>query len=480
MPRWDWWPALVQAHGNAQLYGWCGLFVMGIAYHSLPRMLQSAPPTRRFALATFALVLSGLLIALFAQPLAARPGFGAAWVMGSLLQWAGVCLFAFYAARTIRRPREPYAAFVLAGTAWLWLAAGARVLQSLLAAQSGAGTPPAALNAAYLHAMSWGFLLSFVVGYSLRLLPAFMGAAPPRRAAAWCALAALSAGTLVEVAARLLQAPGLSLPAVALSAVGVVQAVYAVRIWEKSLSSADSETTWLARFARAAYASLAAATVILVVLRVLEAAGPVTPLLQHALGGASRHALTVGFVSLMMVGVAWRILPIFSGAERPHPALIPTVFGLLVAGNAIRVTGQMAAGIWGGPWYAFMGLSGWLETLGVTFFALDVLRLMGPAPALEELPDAGEAVEVSLEAPVGPLVVHRPWLVPVFARHGMGQVSSPIFQRTIGKRVTVMQACARFNVGSELFLRELEAADAEQAGNTSPRQQPTLALRVLN
>ena len=162
----------------------------------------------------------------------------------------------------------------------------------------------------------------------------------------------------------------------------------------------------------------------------------------------------------MIVGVAWRILPIFSGAERPHPALIPAVFGLLVAGNLLRVLGQMAAGLWGGAWYGVMGISGWLETLALSFFTLDVLRLLAGTPENAALPDAGAPVEVGIDAPVGPLVAHRPWLVPVFASHGMGQVSNPLFQRTVGQRVTVLQACRRFQVEPESFVRELAEADA--------------------
>ncbi|HEU4751910.1 MAG TPA: hypothetical protein VFU47_02300, partial [Armatimonadota bacterium] len=134
MPHWEWWPALVQAHGNAQLYGWCGLFILGIAGHSLPRMLQRPAPAPWLARAVFGLLLSGILLDLIAQPLAARPGFGAAYVAAMLLQWAGVSLFAGYLARTIRVPREPYLGFITAGGAWLWLAASARVLLSLAAA----------------------------------------------------------------------------------------------------------------------------------------------------------------------------------------------------------------------------------------------------------------------------------------------------------------------------------------------------------
>ncbi len=37
-----WWYRMAQAHGHLQLYGWAGLFVLGVAYHFLPR-LRGAP-----------------------------------------------------------------------------------------------------------------------------------------------------------------------------------------------------------------------------------------------------------------------------------------------------------------------------------------------------------------------------------------------------------------------------------------------------
>jgi hypothetical protein len=459
MPNWTWWPALIQAHGNAQLYGWTGLFIIGIASHSLPRMLRKPPPAGWLQRAIFGLVASGLLLALFAQPAADRPGWALAFTAGTALQWAGVSLFVGWILRTVRLPEEPHLGFVLAGTLWFWLGATARLGMVAEAVSRGAALPPAEWNAAYLHAMSWGFLLSWVVGYSMRLLPAFMGAPPPNAAASRAALSCLTLGAAAAIVGVLSGAAGLSAAAAALTAVGVGFAIFAVRVWSPALSASDGDEVWLSRFARAAYASLAVAAVILLGLRTAQWLGPVSDLHQHAFGGASRHALTVGFVSLMIVGVAWRILPIFSGAGKPHPALVPTVFGLLVAGNFLRVTGQMAAGLWGGAWYLPMGLSGWLETLAVTLFALDVLRLVSGRPALESLPDAGDPVEVSAEAPVGPLVAHRPWLIPVFARHGMGQVSNPIFQRTVGQRVTVAQGCRRFGVDAEALVMELLEAD---------------------
>jgi uncharacterized protein involved in response to NO len=460
MPDWGWWPGLIQAHGNAQLYGWCGLFIIGIASHSIPRMLGKPSLPAGLARAIFLLVLGGLLLGLPAQPLAARPPFGTLFVLAMGLQWAGVTLFAVSLGRMLWPCREPYLGFVFAGLVWFWLGAAARLGLSLAALAGGAVTPPAAGNAAYLHGMTWGFLLSFVVGYSLRLLPAFTGSPAPRAGAAWAALALLHAGCASSVLGLWLGLKPLAAGAMALTVLGVGAAVAGLRLGAPTLAAEEPEARRLDRVTRIAYFWLAFAALVLLGLRAAQTVLPVSPLLEHAFGGAARHAATVGFVSLMIVGVAWRILPIFSGAPRAPAALETLVLGLLLTGNTLRVTGQIAAGLGGGAWYGVMGISGWLETLALTLFALDVVRLLSATPDTAVLPEAGPPVEVAPEAVVGPLVSHRPYLVPVFARHGMGQVSHPMFQRTVGRRVTVAQACRRFGVELEPFVNELRAAEA--------------------
>jgi hypothetical protein len=459
MPHWEWWPALIQAHGDAQLYGWTGLFIIGIAGHSLPRMRRRPAPPPWLARAVFASILGGLVLGLFAQPLAAYRTLAPVFPAAMALQWIGVTLFAGCVLPMMRWPRAPWEGLVFAGTLWFWLGASARLWLSLTAIAAGTGIPSPAGNAAYLHAMTWGFLLCFVLGYSLRLLPTFAGLPEGHRAAAWGALCLLTAGAVTETATRLAGLPVVSLGAMTVTTVGVGCAVAALRLWRPVLAEDDKAATWLARFARTAYGWLCIAAVLLLVLRVREVSGPAPPLYQHAFGGAARHAFAVGFVSLMMVGVAWRILPIFSGAERPPPARIAWVYGLLICGCLFRVTGQVASGLWGGGWFGVMGISGWLELGGVMLFGMDVLRLLNGTPVQAVLPDAGAPVELSPEAPVGPLVAHRPWLVPVFARHGMGQVSHPLFQRSLGQRVTVAQACRRFGIEPVGFFRELVEAE---------------------
>ncbi len=65
-----WWLAVAQAHGHLQLYGWAGLFVLGVALHFLPR-LRGAPLAAPWLVPwILGMLVAGLLLRLLSQPLA--------------------------------------------------------------------------------------------------------------------------------------------------------------------------------------------------------------------------------------------------------------------------------------------------------------------------------------------------------------------------------------------------------------------------
>ena len=73
---------------------------------------------------------------------------------------------------------------------------------------------------------------------------------------------------------------------------------------------------------------------------------------SHAYYGATRHAITVGFVSLMILGVAGKVVPVLRGAD---PRRLPRPVGAVRAVNAgctLRVVGQTATdwADWVFPW----------------------------------------------------------------------------------------------------------------------------------
>lgn len=97
-------------------------------------------------------------------------------------------------------------------------------------------------------------------------------------------------------------------------------------------------------------------------------------LLPHAYVGSYRHAITVGFITSVMLGIAYRILPIFNGTELYSPRLMRLSFYLLFIGNVLRVvfqTGTLALG----PWcYGLMGVSGYLELAALALFGWNIFQ----------------------------------------------------------------------------------------------------------
>ncbi len=109
--------------------------------------------------------------------------------------------------------------------------------------------------------------------------------------------------------------------------------------------------------------------------------------LDHANGwvGASRHSLTVGFISTMVFAVGQRVLPAFAGMRVLYgPRLMLTCLLLLNVGCALRVSSEILAyeGYWLPAWNA-LPWSAICELAGVTLFAANLLLTFKQPPAHE-------------------------------------------------------------------------------------------------
>src|SRR5262249_56908410 len=52
----------INAHGEAQIFGWVGLFIMGFAYQAFPRLWHTSLAAPRLAAWAFALMIAGLIV----------------------------------------------------------------------------------------------------------------------------------------------------------------------------------------------------------------------------------------------------------------------------------------------------------------------------------------------------------------------------------------------------------------------------------
>ena len=103
----------------------------------------------------------------------------------------------------------------------------------------------------------------------------------------------------------------------------------------------------------------------------------------HGWIGASRHALTVGFVSTMVFAIGQRVLPAFAGMRVLYsPRLMLVCLLLLNAGCLLRVSSEILAyeNYWAPAWKA-LPWSAICELTAVTVFAANMLLTFKQPPA---------------------------------------------------------------------------------------------------
>jgi len=103
---------------------------------------------------------------------------------------------------------------------------------------------------------------------------------------------------------------------------------------------------------------------------------------SHAFFGAYRHAITVGFIMMMIVGVSSKVVPSLSGVDIRRAASLWPTFMLLNLGNMMRVSFQIATDYTHSA-YSIMGISGFIEVIGLTLWAYELVRNIRAGMALK-------------------------------------------------------------------------------------------------
>ncbi|MEX2431157.1 MAG: NnrS family protein [Dehalococcoidia bacterium] len=320
------WLTHTQAHGMAQLFGWAGLFVMGVAFHVVPRFRSVTPGYPWPQRAALVLVLLGIILRFTGQVLPS-PASPAVLVASGVLLLAGVAVFAFALGRTLRQGtpsiNQPERWF-WAGIAWALAATALHMgIVVQMASTTGAFAPPS-WNTAYVHAATLGFIGNFIFGVSARALPAFMSLSASHARLRAVAFGVVNLGVTIQVAAALAGTPEVwASGGPILTAAGVILFVLALRVFERRTTDRPYIPGTYARyewFVRAAYGWLLAAGA----LAAWEALGAIwapaaTPV---GIGAPVLHILALGFVTMMIMGMASRMLPMFEGGElRWHAAM---------------------------------------------------------------------------------------------------------------------------------------------------------------
>jgi hypothetical protein len=206
---------------------------------------------------------------------------------------------------------------------------------------------------------------------------------------------------------------------------------------------------------------------------------------SHAYYGAARHAITVGFVSLMIVGVAAKVVPTLNGVPSRRLSPLWGPFVLVNLGCALRVFGQTLTDFTTGA-FPVAGVSGLLEVTGLALWGGHLWLVMSGRPRLRDESPAGTAKPAGTLAEdepvrgdhaVGTVLDSRPELLDVFVAHGFTMLTSPQFRRTMARVVTVEQACRRTGIEPREFVHVLN--ERQHGGHCCPQcsheQKPSAA-----
>lgn len=372
-------PAWLQAHGHAQVFGWIGSFILGIGFYSIPKLRGSARGAFRAAWICWFAWTVGVALRWTATVYA--------WHWQLLLPVAGVLELAafviFIRAVSQHRPAgtgqgslEPWVWVVISATSGLLLSLLMNLGGSIYVAWRGS-TPafPHVFDQRYLVVLTWGFLVPFVWGFSAKWMSVFLGlpAFRPRLLAG--AIAVNVSGIAVSLAGQIRVGTWFLVVSAGLAIAGL--RMFSAPQREPKIRGVHPS---FPAFVRLAYVWLLVAALLGVVAALWDTSG--------GIWGASRHALTVGFISIMVLCVGQRVLPAFAGMRLLWSTrLMVAGLAFVSVGCTLRVSCEVLAYQGWANWaWSILPVSALLELTGLSAFALNIFGtfLFEPSHAQKE------------------------------------------------------------------------------------------------
>lgn len=360
--------AWIQAHGHAQLFGWVGSFIIGISFYVLPKFRGHPLKRYRAAWVVWAMWTLGVGLRWWAGVVA--DGWRVPLVTSTVLELAAFVIFMYVVSfsrprgATIPKQKKP----VDLGS-WLGIfgftALGVALIVNLMTAvsvalRSSIPVYPAAADRALLVIAIWGFVLPVAWGYSTKFVTIFLGLEQPNhRASLW-----LCAGVTAIVVAALIHD---FFVADVLALVLTIPVISALRIFQPSARKPKVIGVYHSypAFVRLSFVWLLVGATLGVLADLFPAA--------TGLGGASRHAVTVGFIAIFIFAIAPRLLPSFlNGRELHSSRLMAASLWMLTLGCTLRVSSEAIAYSAGGSAWAVLPISAFFELSGVLLFVVNM------------------------------------------------------------------------------------------------------------
>lgn len=376
------WAPYIKAHANSQLFGWVGFFVMGFAMQQHAPSIATTRSFHRLAWLALGLMATGIVLRFLAEPLI-RVDY-APWysigILSGVLQATAVVLFIYNVSVNKQRTGQPLTwqtTFVFASLFWLLVVAIAEPIAFALShtqeAQANilftAKWMPPLRDAQFL-----GFVAMMIFGVSLTKLNSCFGAKPAYESLARFAFLLWNLSLIVKMAGWLyafeagmtLQSRTIEFAACLGLGTAAILLIASSRTFEAFAESYRSH-----KFVRAAYFWLGVASIMLILEPLhLAATGNA---FSHAYLGAIRHAVTVGFISQMILGFGMHVVARMNDLDERKLPQLWSVFILLNLGNAMRVGFEVMTD-YTPTAFMPMGMTGFIELTALAIWAAHVSR----------------------------------------------------------------------------------------------------------
>lgn len=368
-------PAWLQAHGLAQIFGWVGSFIIGIGFYSLTKMQSTRSFPVRAGWITWVLWTLGAGLR--------WTGGVTAWHWKIMLPVSGVLELAayivFFASLRRHRPansaqrNQPWMLMIVAASiAFVTTLALNCAAMFWLALTGAVPALPHAFDEEFILLALWGVLVPTIWGFNARWLPIFAGF---RKLSRIPLALAYGFGLLGLIA---IFAQWLPIAAIAFLFASIL-AVDALHVWQPAVAPAKllHVDRSFPLFIRLAYVWLVVSSLLTALAVPYDHAG--------GIWGASRHALTVGFIAGMVFAIGQRVLPAFCGMRVLWSTRLMFWSLLLLHGGCLlRVAMEPLAyeSYWSFAW-KLLPISAFIELAAVALFALNMIgTLLRPAAHL--------------------------------------------------------------------------------------------------
>jgi len=321
------------------------------------------------------------------------------------------------------------------------------------------------------HIQVMGFITLVIFGVISRTLPAFLGLKTPNPKMNLIIMFMLNASVFVRAVSQPLMVyfADVNLPfycvfntlyftSGCVELLSILLFLYNLNILSKpevDFSGMEIEKSY-EKFVWAGIAWLIVAEIGMMVFTVQESFMGIP--VSHALIGSYRHAVTVGFITMMIFGFASRIIPISQGIKLHSYSSLTMTFILINVGSTLRVVFQPLAVHTGSvPAYLVMGISGLIESVAILLFGINIWKTISDGQrqgdGVED--DHGNITSVTASTNVHHLIKQHPPAMDILISKGFTQLKNPILRNTMTRAVNLGQATKMHNTDLDQLIKEL-------------------------